>query len=411
MINDPGLTVGSKVLVVDDKKENLDILTHILEAEGYQVSFALKGEKAIQIASIDLPDLILLDVMMPGIDGFETCRRIKALTDLRDIPIIFVTGKADVTDIVKAFQIGAVDYVTKPIRHEELCVRVKTHLQLRRLMTIRDGLIAQMRDQNINLEKMSLANEEKLAQSEKMSHLGELIGELTHELSTPLGISTTAVSSLADNTEQISTAINNDKLSKTKLIQFLEVTSENFDIVLSNLNYAIQLINSFKKIVVGEFNQNTSNIELHNFLDDIIHIMRPKLRHFPHEILINCPNNISLKTQAGALSQVLINLINNALMHAFDDVEQGEVTISALADKKKICLKVSDNGNGIPDENIEHIFEKYFTSKGDDGGSGLGLFIVKKIVEETLKGKINCQSSPATGTTFEVMIPITLADS
>ncbi|WDE14381.1 sensor histidine kinase [Thalassomonas haliotis] len=406
-MNDPGLTVGSKVLVVDDKKENLDILTHILEGEGYEVSFAMEGEKAIQIASVYLPDLILLDVMMPGIDGFETCRRIKALTELRDIPIIFVTGKADVSDILRAFQVGAIDYVTKPIRHEELCARVKTHLQLRRLMTIRDELISQMRQQNIRLEKMSVVNEEKLAQSEKMSHLGELIGELTHELSTPLGISTTALSTLSDNTQQISTDIQGDKLSKSKLVKFLDVTAENYDIVLSNLNYAIQLINSFKKIVVGEFNQNSSKLELVNFLNDILHILRPKLKHMPHKVTVDCPEHISLNTQAGALSQVLINLINNALIHAFDETAAGEVTISASTQENMLHLSVADNGRGIGDENIEHIFDKYFTSKADEGGSGLGLFIVKKIVTESLGGEINCKSSPA-GACFEVVIPLAL---
>ncbi|WDD99672.1 sensor histidine kinase [Thalassomonas actiniarum] len=405
-MNDPGLTVGSKVLVVDDKKENLDILTHILEGEGYEVSFAMEGEKAIQIASVYLPDLILLDVMMPGIDGFETCRRIKVLTELRDIPIIFVTGKADVSDILRAFQVGAIDYVTKPIRHEELCARVKTHLQLRRLMTIRDELIAQMRQQNIRLEKMSVVNEEKLAQSEKMSHLGELIGELTHELSTPLGISTTALSTLSDNTQEISTNIQSDKLSKSKLIKFLDVTAENYDIVLSNLNYAIQLINSFKKIVVGEFNPNSSKLELANFLHDILHILRPKLKHMPHQIKVECPENISLNVQAGALSQVLINLINNALIHAFEETTAGEVAIKASTQAEKLHLSVADNGRGIGDENLEHIFDKYFTSKADEGGSGLGLFIVKKIVTESLGGEISCQSSPA-GSCFEVIIPLT----
>ncbi|WP_281559886.1 hybrid sensor histidine kinase/response regulator [Thalassomonas sp. RHCl1] len=405
-MNDPGLTVGSKVLVVDDKKENLDILTHILEGEGYEVSFAMEGEKAIQIASVYLPDLILLDVMMPGIDGFETCRRIKVLTDLRDIPIIFVTGKADVSDILRAFQVGAIDYVTKPIRHEELCARVKTHLQLRRLMIIRDELIAQMRQQNIRLEKMSVVNEEKLAQSEKMSHLGELIGELTHELATPLGISTTALSTLSDNTQEISTNIQSDKLSKSKLIKFLDITAENYDIVLSNLNYAIQLINSFKKIVVGEFNPNSSKLELANFLHDILHILRPKLKHMSHQVKVECPENISLNVQAGALSQVLINLINNALIHAFEEKTAGEVTIKACTRADKLHLSVADNGRGIGDENLEHIFDKYFTSKADEGGSGLGLFIVKKIVTESLGGEINCQSSPA-GTCFEVIIPLT----
>ena len=126
MSNEPVFTKGSKILVVDDKKENLELMTSILEKEGYDVAFAMDGEKAIRVASLYQPDLILLDVMMPGIDGFETCRMMKSLNDLRDIPVIFVTGRVEVSDIVQAFQIGAVDYVTKPIRHEEICARVTT---------------------------------------------------------------------------------------------------------------------------------------------------------------------------------------------------------------------------------------------------------------------------------------------
>ncbi|MEZ5672707.1 MAG: response regulator, partial [Thiotrichaceae bacterium] len=141
---------GAKVLMVDDTPANIDVLRKVLSIEGYRLSFANSGEKALKIVERAIPDLILLDVMMPGMDGFETCRHIKADERICDVPIIFITAKTDMEDLVEGFKAGAVDYITKPFRQEEVCMRVRTHLQTRILMTQREGLL-----QNIQ------ANEER----------------------------------------------------------------------------------------------------------------------------------------------------------------------------------------------------------------------------------------------------------
>jgi diguanylate cyclase (GGDEF)-like protein len=146
---------GSTILIVDDTPANIDVLANILESAGYSVSFATNGEKAIQIALFDSPALILLDVMMPGMDGFETCRRLKSHAKIVDIPVIFVTAKTQAKDIASAFEAGGVDYITKPVRQEEVLARVRTHLELRALIHQRDELIGQLKDHNEEIRQIS----------------------------------------------------------------------------------------------------------------------------------------------------------------------------------------------------------------------------------------------------------------
>jgi len=406
MSNEPVQIVGSKILVVDDKQENLELLTSILEEEGYEIAFALDGMKAIEIATMYQPDLILLDVMMPGIDGFETCRRMKSLTELREIPIIFVTAKTDISDIVAAFEIGAVDYVTKPIKHEEIVARVATHIQLRKLLTIRDDLISQLRQKNVELENFSKLKDERLEESEKVSHLGELVGELTHELATPLGIINTAISTAMEKSKVLSNDLDNEKLSKTSLTNYLGVAKESFDISLSNLRYANQLVSSFKEIVVGEFSEARIEFDLKHFLEDIYFLMMPKIKRSPHQLEISCPSEIMLDTQSGALSQVIINLINNALNHAFDNDKPGAIIITAEVEGNTLTIKLSDNGQGIDEDKQDKIFEKYFSTKMGKGGSGLGLFITEKLVREKLNGEIKYQDNTPQGASFIISLPL-----
>ncbi|MCP4698180.1 MAG: response regulator [Gammaproteobacteria bacterium] len=132
----------AKVLMVDDTPENLDVLRKVLMPEGYRLAFANSGERALKVATRIMPDLIMLDVMMPGMDGFETCCRLKQQQETRNIPVIFITAKTETDDLLAGFKVGAVDYITKPFRQEEVCVRVRTHLQSQMLMKQRERLIA-----------------------------------------------------------------------------------------------------------------------------------------------------------------------------------------------------------------------------------------------------------------------------
>jgi PAS domain S-box-containing protein len=134
----------AKVLMVDDTPQNLDVLRKVLTPEGYRLAFANSGERALQIALKTVPDLIMLDVMMPGIDGIETCRRLKTMEETKHIPVIFITAKTDIDDLIAGFEVGAVDYITKPFKQEEVCVRVRTHVTTQLLIKRQTQLIAEI---------------------------------------------------------------------------------------------------------------------------------------------------------------------------------------------------------------------------------------------------------------------------
>jgi len=397
----------SKILVVDDKQENLELLTNLLEAEGFEIAFATDGEQAIKIAALFLPQLILLDVMMPGIDGFETCRRLKSLKELKEIPVIFVTGKAEISDIIEAFTVGGVDYITKPIRHEEVVARVTTHLQLQALISLRDELISALREQNVELENLARLKDEQLEKSEQFNHIGELVGELTHEIGTPLGVINTAVTSLEENRKSIQQKFDEQNISKNALQSFLELSEESLDIVLSNLRHSIHLISSFKQIIVGEFSQTKSQFGVKSYLEDIQHILIPKFKNSPHSLQIQCDKSIVISAESGALSQVLINLINNSLIHAFSKDQSGTIHLSAELNGPLVTFAVKDDGKGISEEKQAKIFDKYFTTRLGKGGSGLGLYIVKNLVTNNLNGDIMVSSQLNKGTKFTINVPKT----
>ena len=187
------------ILAVDDSKANLKLLVQVLSEQGFVVRPMLDGASAIASTQAELPDLILLDIKMPNIDGYEVCKRLKANERTRDIPIIFISAQTEVFDKIKAFQVGAVDYVTKPIQAEELLARVQTHLKIHNLT-----LELQNTNQELSYSLKALkATQEELVQSEKMAALGQLIAGIAHEINTPLGAINSSIQNVAQALESI----------------------------------------------------------------------------------------------------------------------------------------------------------------------------------------------------------------
>ena len=142
---------GMKVMIVDDTPANIDVLRRILDDEGFEISIAMSGEAALSLVEKNRPNLILLDVMMPGINGFETCEKLKANPSTKNIPVIFVTAKTEVEDIVRGFVVGGVDYIAKPFKREEVLSRVQTHLKIEQLIQEQEKLNKKLQDQNDEL--------------------------------------------------------------------------------------------------------------------------------------------------------------------------------------------------------------------------------------------------------------------
>ncbi|MEO0646228.1 MAG: response regulator, partial [Cyanobacteria bacterium J06650_10] len=191
------------VLVVDDTAANLEVVSQVLENSGCEVAVALDGDRALKLVHLHPPDLILLDVQMPGIDGFETCKRLKSNLSTRSIPVIFMTALSDTQSKLKGFDAGGVDYITKPFQAKELLVRVRTHLQLRQLhKTLQCRVDAKTSELQTTLERLH-ESQLQLVQNEKMSALGNMIAGIAHEFNNPLGFLSGSISNANNHLEEL----------------------------------------------------------------------------------------------------------------------------------------------------------------------------------------------------------------
>ncbi|QMV15412.1 ATP-binding protein [Vibrio spartinae] len=252
----------------------------------------------------------------------------------------------------------------------------------------------------------------ELVESEKMAALGGLVAGVAHEINTPLGIAITGTSHLHEEIQEIQTKVLSSKLTRDELEGFVENASQATDLMGSQLKHASKLISNFKEIAVDQSSPDYRTISVQEYLSKIVATMQPNFKKTPHRLSISIEQDLHLVTCPGALAQVLTILITNSLIHAFyspdsdqSDTINGEVTISAQTSQGKHLIIVTDNGTGIPPQDLPKLFEPFFTTKRGHGGSGLGLSIAHNIVTEILHGKIHCESQFGQGSTFIITLP------
>jgi signal transduction histidine kinase len=362
-----------KILIVDDTPANIDVLDLFLEKEGYKISVAQSGESALDLAARILPDLILLDVMMPGIDGFETCRRLKSNNKTRDIPIIFITARNEPTDIVKGFSVGGVDYITKPFSQEEVCARIYLHLKLKTLMT--------------DLE----------AQNKKLEELNDLknkfLGMASHDLRNPISTIQGFSKIMLDHEETL------DADTKREFLQSIHKVSNDMLSLLGDL-LNISTIESGK-------------LDLQLKKDSLIKVVEERVRMY--QVMAdrkNLATHLDIEEiakfsfDANRISQVIDNLLSNAIKFS----PPGKEIYIWLGKKNgQAKFSVRDQGPGISPEDQDKLFRHFQKLKArptaDEPSHGLGLAIAKKMVEAH-KGKITVESHPGAGATFSFLIPL-----
>lgn len=247
--------------------------------------------------------------------------------------------------------------------------------------------------------------QDQLIESEKSAGLGSLVAGVAHEINTPIGVSVTASSHLSQEIATLNSLVESNKLTKTELNNFLDDASEASDIIENNLQRAANLVKSFKRVAVDQTSNENREINLRNYIDEVILNLRPKLKKTKHMINNNIDQNFTLYTSPGALSQIFTNLILNSLIHGFEHINAGIIDINCERKQNGFYLSYSDSGKGMDENQCKQVFEPFFTTKRNEGGSGLGMHIVYNLVTQALNGTIKCKSDVNNGCHFNMTLP------
>ena len=245
-----------------------------------------------------------------------------------------------------------------------------------------------------------------LLKAENMAALGNLVAGVAHEINTPVGVGVTAATHLRELTVSFEQNYRNGKMRRSDLDDFISNSFQTSGIIETNLHRASDLIRSFKQVAVDQTGGEERELNLAEYIDEIILSLRPKLKNRPITVVQEVPPNILLRVKAGALSQILTNLITNSLAHGFEDGRSGKITLGAKYDGHDLVFEYKDDGIGMESDTAKRIFEPFFTTKRGSGGSGLGMHIVFNLVTNVLGGSILCQSSPGHGAMYTIKVPI-----
>jgi signal transduction histidine kinase len=260
------------------------------------------------------------------------------------------------------------------------------------------------KDLKSSIHELSKA-QDRLLEAEKMSSLGQLSAEVSHEINTPIGISITSTSYLSDIINKLNQDINEQKLSKRTIDLFIANAKQSVALLSNNLQRSAELITSFKQVAVDQTNDKVRLICVAKYLDEIIQSIHPKLKKTTHRIKVNCDPHIEIFTHPGAIAQIVINLLINSITHGFNDINRGEMTIDISLENHRLIIDYRDNGAGLEADELAQLFNAFYTTKSDKGGTGLGTHIVRNLVEDTLNGSIYAKSELGQGLSYQITLP------
>ncbi len=364
-----------KILVIDDIKSSMMELSGILRNKGFQVAAAMNGKSGINKALSNPVDLILLDVVMPGMDGFEVCKTLKENPKTSDIPVIFLTVDSKKENVVKGFEVGAVDYVSKPYNRKELIARINTQIELKR-----------------SKEALKLAMEEAREHDKLIS---AFLANMSHEIRTPLN----AILGFAQ-------LLNLDGVTRDERQKFVSI-------ILTSSNQLINLINDIlevSKIDAGKIRIDCKTFELNGFMSELLdayQLLKGSSKKISFKLNNGSEKNIKINTDKGKLHQILNNLLSNAVKFT----REGEIELGYETNTRpgsSVLFYVKDTGIGIPAHKQDIIFDRFIRVENKlemhYGGTGLGLHISKKLVN-LLGGEIWLESEVNKGSCFRFTLP------
>lgn len=390
-----------EILIVEDTPASLKLLSDLLVQAGYAVRQAPDGELALWSVQARPPELILLDVRMPGIDGFEVCRRLKQDPALRDIPVIFLSAQFDIEDKIAGFRAGAIDFIGKPYQPDEVLARTGAHMALSRSQRALAAANGALTDTIAQLN----STREELRRAERLAALGSMVAGIAHELNTPVGNSLLSASALSEHIHAFAEAAERG-MRRSELRTFVDGSLEASALIMRNLQITAGLIARFKEVATDQASLVRRRFDLAGLLACVTTALAPRARAAGLTLDVDLDGAIEMDSYPAALSEVLTHLVGNALVHGFQDARCGSIVVRAAADGDMLQLSVHDDGAGIRAADLGRVFEPFFTTRMGQGGGGLGLHIAHNLVTNVLGGTIDAASSPG-DTRFTVRCPCT----
>ncbi len=400
---------SSSVLIVDDVMKNVQLLFSILADEGFDIHFATSGHAVLEHLKERQVDIILLDIMMPEMDGFEVCRRLKENPATRDIPVIFLTAKNEVEDKVRGFSLGAVDYITKPFQAPEVLARIRNQLKIiEQQKTIRHY--------NERLEQMLEERTRDLVRSERKAVFGQLVQGIVHNLKNPLSSAVMSARMITDSL----TRLNQEGLSQEEKLTIFSRMEKRLEMAVEYIELSHETLDKMISSLLEKSRADSSDKAVRFDLNDLI---RRELDFFQADLTFKHriekdielhPEPLWIRMVPGDMSQVVQNLLRNAIDAMYAQNEASVRITTRVADNHAV-LEIEDNGPGIPEENREQIFEPFYSTKPSQNestddpeaprGTGLGLWICRQMIDN-VGGSIRLDSEMEKGTTFTITLPL-----
>lgn len=417
-------SIKADILVVDDTPDNIRFLSSILTEAGYSVRPAISGKIALRAAQTITPDLILLDINMPDMDGYQVCRTLKENPVTRNVPVIFLSALDDIQDKVKAFQVGGNDYISKPFQLEEVLIRIVNQLTINHLQK-------QVHERNQELEstlEQLKTTQVQLIQSEKMTALGQLVAGIAHEINNPIsfiyGNITPAMNYVQDLLDLITLYQREYPQPKAAIAHQLEdldldFLTEDLAKIMTSMKTGADRI---RNIVLGLRNfsrldeAGCKKANLEEGLESAIAVLRSRLQpedQPPITITRQYHPLPPIYCYPAQLNQVFFHLFTNAI----DTIRQrlatvptpdGVITVTTAATPDSLTITIADNGMGMDAETQAQLFNPFFSTKPIGQGTGLGLPICYQVITATHNGTITIDSEPGQGSQFKLTLPSNL---
>lgn len=361
-------------------------LTHVLGMVTiWQPWYGVQGISKVATALISVATALAMVPILPRALTLRTAEELELINNELSQEIHQRQQREDELATANQQLRDQIEARTRAEKSEQLAVKEKSELE----QTLRELRAAQAR----------------LVESEKLASLGKSMAGIAHEVNTPVGIAITSVSSLAGELDALNRAVKDRSLTEDQLGDFLSTVDQVTSLSSDSLDRAAKLLQSVKQVATDQSNDDVRSIELQDYLSLVLDSIKPKFFASKRKVHLQCPAELSFECQPGALSQVVTNLIINALVHAYEEGDEGDVYLRVEQHTKELVIVCEDHGKGIPEDLQDKIFEPFFTTKAGEGGSGIGLDLVKALVTEKLGGSIELKSKPSEGTQFWVHVP------